>query len=516
MELGGRDNEASIDASEGKIESDNSRSRRTFVGAGCTLALGAISGCTDYISDVLPEQEGQRDNNENGNGIAPDLPTPAFFWSDWAEATFSTDLLYAYDGGDFDLRLQSNRQYNRFHPDTQAFDVSLDGTSLDVSFNAVITREVNLVAHLVSPAWDDNHTDEDFVTASPRVYEHALEPTTSDDTDGEDIDALHKPHNFSFDVSDLDFPRDVNVHAHIVLEDPEKTEDRFTLLKHHVALHLNYRTPAGSQSRWMNNGRLRPLNAREFVEGAPQIVGFAASHIRTFTENGHAITYAAILEDGEFWAATYSQNEAEIQEYFETYEHDRNELLRVANDANTDPAMRAFAQQAWDAQTTIGITDIYDRVNAIGDLAQALPYRSNAWEGDFGYRNHKYCLYANRGLCSEKTALFAAILRAEPFDIRVAYIACELVDYGAHMVVGVDKSHLQGSDHDISNLKSLNPSDYPDSKNGVPNGDYAFLDPTEDASLDVGDYLASNYEIEHFIGTNYGEGSQNGFGTERN
>lgn len=416
-----------------------------------------------------------------------------------------------------------------------------DRQAIWVGFQGYFTRPVLVGVNLLSPTFDRNEYELDPSQEYPIIENRYVDPDEhhryQGDLDGQQtffarVDATgerRKPeaqdfvdYRLRFDMNGAyEFPEDVSTHFHVVLQDAhwqesehfERSDFPYYLLAHRTHLKLSYRVPdGGSATRWIWNLQDHPKTPLElYRKSNATFETFHVSGDGSPDRNGdYAVTYEVIPTPDGFWAAGITNDRQAMERYRENGGDGTYHQLQAANRAHTRPKWRFLARQLWDAQTRLGITDVLDRVNGVAQYAQVIQYaygNIREYGRTTGWRKPAFHLYDRIANCSSKTAIFAAILRCQPFGVRVGYLACDLVDLGPHMVGGVFLDHLRDTDHDLSGLDTITVPDDVDAAPGVPAGEYAFVELT-DPSRDVGEYDPERYELRGFYDTNYGENSR--------
>jgi hypothetical protein len=164
-----------------------------------------------------------------------------------------------------------------------------------------------------------------------------------------------------------------------------------------------------------------------------------------------------------------------------------------------DPHMEQFAQDIADALDKLGITDPIERVEAVGRLAQGLPYQDPT-RNNIGEYNPLPPVTLNLGYgdCTSKTTLTACILSREAFGMTPAYIRCKYRG-GNHMTLGIDARDIGMDPNDVpENFYTVSPS--PERlERGAPDTTYVFFEVT--GYRDIGVFDSTAYSSERFSDT---------------
>ena len=136
--------------------------------------------------------------------------------------------------------------------------------------------------------------------------------------------------------------------------------------------------------------------------------------------------------------------------------------------------LQELAEKTDEVITDLGITDDHQRVEALGDLIQTLPYEVK------DEAPPTVILYDREGDCSEKSGLFSAIIQNDPWNMMPAFISSE-IDGTAHLTIGIDVDDL-GADYATNDNFTVSPTDS-QIDSGIPDTEFAFFDMTYDSSI---------------------------------
>lgn len=450
------------------------RARRQVLRRCGAVALAALAGCT-----ARPDAGGA----VSGDGGAP--PALYVYSRDLGEV-FTSDAIGAY--ADADLAAPAFE-----HVDSGAFRTTLTDDELTVAFTGAVTRPVTVAVNLAGPGLPYEGRDPAFPTANPLARTATLAATVGDEAarSTPPPDRLQR-HTVVFDLEDVDIPRNATVHADVCLRDP--LTDRLQLLAHHGTLPLAYTVDGAERVRWFDESAV-------VKRGEPVHVEPASGYHASFEDAGHRIAYGIDEHDGHRWAAGLALEVAAMERYAE--QGDRGwfpHALAEANTAHEDPAMRRLARRLWDAITTVGATDPLDRLEALVNYVQTLPYRVPQ-DGD---RKPTYTLFSGSGDCSERTFLLGGILRCEPWHTRVGYIYCQR-DGVNHTVPAIHLPELRDTARSTDDLHTVRPNDLPRTVDDHRHADeeFVFTEVTGSRDTRIGAFDPETYDLEYFYGTNF-------------
>lgn len=450
------------------------RQRRQVLRRCGALGLAALAGCTSQL-----------DAGEvaTGDGGAP----PALYvYSRDHDEVFTSDAIGAY--GDADMAAPAFE-----HVDTDAFRTTLTDDEFTLAFTGAVTRPVTVAVNLAGPGLPYEGRDPAFLAANPLARTATLEATVGDAAarSTPPSDRLER-HTVAFELGDVELPRNTTVHADVCLRDP--LTDRLRILAHHGALPLTYTVDGAERVRWFDESAV-------VKRGEPVHVEPASGYHASFEEAGHRIAYGVDEYDGQRWAVGLALEVEAMEQYAD--HGDRGwfpHALAEANTAHEDPAMRRLARRLWDATGAVGATDPLDRLEALVNYVQTLPYRVPE-DGD---RKPTYTLYSGAGDCSERTFLLGGVLRCEPWHTRVGYIYCQR-DGVNHTVPAVHRAEIRDTARPTDALHTVRPSDLPRTIDGHRHADeeFVFTEVTGSRDTRIGEFDPETYELEYFYGTNF-------------
>lgn len=138
--------------------------------------------------------------------------------------------------------------------------------------------------------------------------------------------------------------------------------------------------------------------------------------------------------------------------------------------------LQELGRKSANAITKLSITNPRERLEALGDLVQMIPYTY----GHYQDPGATIVLYDSAGDCSSKSGLMSAILRNEPWNTMPTFIDCEIGGIG-HWTVGLDVDDL-GESFNSEHAFTVAPSEEQLSA-GYPDTEYAFFDMTYDSTI---------------------------------
>lgn len=449
--------------------------RRGFIRSCGVLGLGALAGCTSRLgADTVPTSDVR---------TVPAL----YFYSRDHDEVYTTDALGEYAGAEMRGRVAFD------HPDTDAFTTTLSDDEFTLAFTGAVTRPVTVAVNLTAAGLPYRGRDPGFLEDNPVALTATLDASvTGEAARSRPRGELLDRHTVTFDLDEVDLPRNTSIHADVCLLEPRT--DRLRILAHHGALPLSYAIDGRERLRWFDESAV-------VKRGEPTHLEPAADYHASFEETGHRIGYGVVERYGRRWAAGVALDVDEMERYAERgdsgwFPH----ALEAANTAHTDPVMRRFARRTWDALENTGIDDPLDRLDALADYVQTLPYRIP----DDGDRKPTYTLYSGSGDCSEKTFLFGGTLRCEPWSTRVGYIYCQR-DGVNHTVPAVHVDEIAGAAQSTDSLYTVRPSDLPRTVEDHRHYDdeFVFTEVTGSRDRRIGEFDDETYELEYFYGTNF-------------
>lgn len=463
------------------------RGRRRFLRCCGALGLTTLGGCTAR----LRVDDGTVDARTGGTPDAAPTdvaPAPALYiYSEEYDEVYTSDVLDAYDGDVVPGRPDSD------HVDTDAFATTLTDDAFTVEFTGVVTRPVTVAVNLTSSGLPYDDRGPSFPAENPVDLAAPLDATgtAAAPGTGRPRDRL-ETHGVSFDLGAVDLPRNVGIHADVCLQDP--LTDSLRMLAHHGALPLAYTIDGEERLRWLEEPGV--------VEGGEPRLDEADAHYHaSFEEAGHRVSYGVGGWNGRRWAVGVALDVEEMEHYADHgdtgwFPH----ALEAANTAHTDPVMRRFARRFSDALDAAGVADPLDRLDALADYVQTIPYRIPE-DGD---RKPAYTLYSQTGDCSEKTFLFGGVLRCEPWTTRLGYVYCYR-DGVNHTVPAIHLDELRDSDRPPDSLYTIRPGDLPRTPDGHRHDDeeFVFVEVTADRDRQIGEFDPDTYDLEYFYGTNF-------------
>lgn len=365
------------------------------------------------------------------------------------------------------------------HPDERAAPVTVNEATVTVTFTARVVRDLDFTLYIR----DRNN----------RFHERATTLTATDDTE------TFQDHELSFDVSGINLPRGAGGYLEIVFDDTHPGATTTRLFRRHQFVGVDH--PDGT--RWFNDDAINQMN---YYEEDGDYIGTNPMGFCETEDHGSYRTVFLLCNtnvNDEVYGVATTVDKAFVDKYLSESDSwkRRHTFAWAVHFATQVSHLKDLAQKTHQAITDIGITDSYDRLQALGDLVQMIPYGSPVREP---------CppiiiLHETLGNCSQKTALMLGILRNNPWNIRSAAIDC-MIQNTRHNTVGIDERdfdagnrNLHWVDAEFSGSKIT--GDLPDTR-------YAFFEMTADT--DLGDVsgaitdIGGVYDNPDFTARGYG------------
>jgi hypothetical protein len=186
-----------------------------------------------------------------------------------------------------------------------------------------------------------------------------------------------------------------------------------------------------------------------------------------------------------------------------SYRH-KHRMVYEARYATHLDFLKELAHSTHEAVTNLGMTTQYEKLSALCDFIQMIPYEIDHREPP------SVVLYKTHGDCETKSHVLGGILQNDPWNVKHAYVHCTLKNVGArHEVVGIAEDELDGMPADLREKTPTYSFSKAERRNGFPSNEYALVDATSDlgigevsnlTDIDVewlGDYSNRNYGISN-------------------
>lgn len=477
--------------------------RRTLAATGTALATG-LAGCNSYRPETEPSAPDTIRDDRHQAGDGSDIEphhTVYFRHSDErdSEEDAAEERRFSYT----DLVLTQFGGVPRVTSDVrEAFGLTIHDDLSTVTLEFDVATAVDLTAILHVPAVS-SHIDGPYSTDLhlTETVEPTIDPEHWDEStlDFESI-------TVEFDLPET-LPTQVAIEPHAYLlvteyfEDVPGDEDvdMGLYLAHQPTMAVSYDDSGGPQTYVFNDFKGLGYDGND---DDPQFLwlNYPDSDERTllFTIHTHGVRWGGAVNiphdrwnDYKDAYDIYWQMVVRNASYDSRSEY-ANPSGRVYN-VDHHPHVEELAQSIWDAHTKAGITNQHDRLMATVRFVQHIPYQ-NRYPANPYYAPIQ-TLWRAQGLCTDKTYLYNAILRCDPYNIRTAHIRTTIQGYGTHRVTGIDVRDL---DHVNNSWKTVSPSQS-DINEGAPDTEYVFLDNTH--LFNLGEYYDSVFSDTHFWDT---------------
>lgn len=441
--------------------------RRRIIHLGALGLTTSLAGCAadndaqpdDYDANRTPPSEDTEPDGRTG-----DLPEAGLSFKSAAASTEPIYRLPRNEGRpDAD-----NIRYS--HPDDTNFTITIDDENI-----ATATLEQTQVIRDLELRLYVRDTDGDFKSAETKTLE-----ATGD---------TFETHEFEFDLSNINLPRDAGSICELVAVDPEYDAETEFSIKRHQFVGVAHKNGVN----WVNSDNLN-YTYKMLDDGSPQttsprgVEGVNGSkraeppgYVETQDGDNERTVFLATrtTQNGEVYGVSCHIEHEPVNRYKnggERYQW-RYGYKYEAHYATEISHFKEIATKTHNAISDIGITATHTRFEALGDLIQMIPYIP---QGDDPMPS--VILYDHYGDCSSKSILIATIIQNDPWDIEGggAYIDCEINGTG-HWTIGLDVNDLT-TDFDADSAFLVRPSEER-IQDGVPDTKYAFFDMTYDSNI---------------------------------
>lgn len=438
--------------------------------AGCSNVPNPLTGNSGY--EPIETTSPPTDNNDPNDTVTEppsepparikltdgsDRPTWGIDRFEGTPATDLTDLVYG-------------------HWDERAVPVIANESEVRVTFTALLRRALEFTLYIR----DRNH--------EYHTYEQRLDKPDGPET--------YREYELIFDISDVPLPRNAGSYLELIFTDSHPALPYEYIFRRHQFVGVEH--PDGT--RWFNDDEINQMNyynGNKYIRTNP--LGFTATE-----DHGDKRTVFLLCRtnvNGELFGVATQVDKGFVAEYRRASERwrDQRTYRWEVHSATEVSHLRDLAEKTHAAITAIGITDSYDRLQALGDLIQMIPYGTPVQE---------WCppiivLHETLGDCDEKSALLAGILANDPWNTRTAYIEGE-INGGRHFTIGIDDRDFEVGNHGIHWVDDNLHSSLPDAR-------YAYFEMTADTAL--GAVTASTTAIEGIYATGTFKHRYNGAST---
>ncbi len=435
-----------------------SPTRRRLLRAGALGLATGLAGCSaPFSSEPAPQRDPIEPPTDNQD------PTDRVETGDDDDSpTLSREPAAAFDAPDGKLTTNDYLTMDESppspadhrHPRERAFSITVDASTARLEMPPVrVFRDCTLHLHV-------RDTRGRFITKRASL-------TKSPNTQ-------YRAESAEFGLSNVDLPRGAGGFVVLTLTDSE--EERILgpdsashhLLTRHQFVGIDH--PDGT--RWFNDAEFNdPDNS---------------GGVMATEDHGDKRTVFLVcrtnVNDEVFGVATQVE-----KEFVETYRRKSDDFQwRLAHSGRWETHwatrishLRDLAEKTDAVISAVGITGSFDRLQALGDLIQmAIPYGTAIKAANPPI----VVLHEGSGDCSEVSMLIAGILANDPWNVRTAYIDCELRG-ASHMTVGIDERDFDGRGNIRWVDGQLGPEGNP--RPDFPDTRYAFFEMTADTNLGI-------------------------------
>lgn len=480
--------------------------RRHFL-TGCSLGLLGLAGCVGDPRYTIGDNEPTprvtppplKDTEPDGN-YWEDTTTHIIQLDSTAKSTYD-DLPRLLDTPQRLLTIHNYRQYlDNFPHNTNDGRITIesDSTASGYIYNAQITDPITVSLHIR----DTNNTFHRKTTT--------LTPETTD---------TYTTHSVTFDISDVSLPTQAGGYAMLCVNDPDAADPEDCFLTHHQFVRIPYKNGL----KYVNERRF----AAEFYVDSPRL--------RRYTPKGTTLNGRLVEPNGTPAGAVLTEDDANGRTVFLVARNtETNELMGASCYIKHDPIERwengedyevrdgyrynhsfvyeaqnatklqflnELAQSTHDAITKLGLPTQYEKLSALADFVQILPYNQ-----DYQNTPPSAVLYKATGDCQTKSHVYGCLLQNDPWNVKHAYVKCELLNLGGHEVVGIESTELDGMPPEIRDSTNFYKFPKKDRRNGFPNDEYALVEITSDSKIGD-DRNLTDIKVKYladYSGRNYG------------
>lgn len=442
--------------------------------AGATGLSTALAGCGGVeFGDQPAEPPGAEDTGDDPTHEPPSTP-PAEFKIERESDEFD-DRVYEfgsypeYEG--FDAHDASEGTYKV--PDSRLTRVEVEGSHVTVTIESCrVDRPMYVRVVYNTDQGDVAETDERRIGQSDDFTTHEIE----------------------FNTPGATFPELESGYAHVVASDTHQGAPADRLLKIHQYLAIP-NSQAENGIHFLND---EGLNWRShWHERDGRIITYPPENVQARHEiesgSNKTIFLASTTNAGGIvgGSATVSQSQA-----------NGGSIEGQVSGAQSNSTISGLAYQVGACLENNGVTSQFEKLSALANLVQGIPYKSAASRNNNEYITPLKVLYENHGNCTELTYLYAALAKCDPFNTRTGVIMCEIRGIGLHLVVGIDERDLGDPPSDVD-IHYIEPGEGSRSheidQSCLPDTRYAFLELT--ARKRIGQFSQSTYSIHGIAGT---------------
>jgi hypothetical protein len=429
---------------------DHSWSRRRLLSAGAVGFAASVAGCgRRRRSDKSNYDPPENDDSPDESSEVPDDFAAYFKATDGDEFSFPKMEK-------FQSRVLHELDLVLYHHDERAFDVTVNENTVTVDFEAKLLRDIVLTLHVRNEAGEFTEIEQTL-----------RKPT--------DESIKFREYTREFDVSNITFPR--NAGGLVVLTGHDTYNGgRYgspRILSRHQFVAIEH----ANGTRWVNDPRVNRVN---YYDDGPihHIGGKGRGYVATEDHGDTRTVFLAVRTNanGEVFGVSTHVDKNFVQKYKRKNNRwkERHNHVWEGHFATQVSHLTELAEKTHQAITDIGLSEDYNRIDALGDLIQMIPYGTPVRQGNPPI----IVLHDTMGDCDETSVLMAGILANEPWNIRTGYVESEIQGV-EHVTLGIDKRDFDASGHSIFWVR---PTDK-DLQNGLPDTRYAFLEMTSDWDL---------------------------------
>jgi hypothetical protein len=436
-------------------------SRRRLIQLGTVGLTTSIAGCSidggGRVEDAEPIEDNTVDTPDRNTPDLPDDP-PASFRAPTIDYTYYELPVWREDPDPANLSLS--------HKDSSIFTIEIDSANSATAIlqQTNVTRDIELQLRV-------RDANGEFQTTP-------AETLSRTDTN------QYEQRTVEFDLSTIPLPRGAGSICELTGIDTHPDDDAQLIFKRHQFVGI----PHKNGVNWINTERVNHSYYRK--DGAPRhdqprgVNGnpnaTPAGHVEHSDSDDERTVFLAVRTpvNGELFGVSAHISHDTYQQYVRggrsyTLYHNMDYECRYATQISH---LQELGTKTDDAINGIGITTRHERLEALGDLIQMIPYGNNIDDNIPA----SIVLYDKIGDCSNKTGLFASLIQNDPWNMMPCIIDCE-VNGQRHFTMGLDVDTL-GADFDSTSKYIIRPTSDKMS-NGFPDTGYAFFDMTYDSYI---------------------------------
>jgi hypothetical protein len=463
----------------------------------------AIAGCANTPSNETEEEF--RNPSDDSVNNHPNKP-PALFQGQQSEYSLY-DLDRASRRGGYPQAEYAERT-DFDHPDNRIISITANDTQVTVTIsNIKLLRAIDLKLYVRN---QKNKFQEVTETIAPEEKSKAKSESAESVPFG--------TQSIEFDISNISIPttRGAFVELHAIDSTPNR--DSQYVMKRHNFVGIEYdngvhwaNAPSLNSSRYLGTHPRTGISGQDVTKKGTGVYNGSGWETHGTSPGGY-INYEDDANERTLFLAVQTSGTKDIFGVSCRISHnpyddfingdadyrERHNMVYECSYANSISHLQELAQNTDEAITTIGLQNTYERLEALADLVQMIPY------GNIIHDNipPTVVLYRGKGDCSNKSGLLTGILQNDPWNIQSAYIEC-FINGNSHMTAGIDTRDVDLSQSEYSFTVAPSEKDY---THGYPDTDYAFLDMTWDSVLGQASKNVNNeflFDVDDFSNGRY-------------